>query len=189
MDRFSLGAQVECNIGQQSNARQHGVWLDLSLNGSDGRRSAGDRLAARMLPCPHAAIACHLLAAFHFRLRHVRIGQASERRSREPNRKESEDDNGSTPHQNYMLPFAQAISQLASSGTFRPHSKRWLSRATRVLQNAHDGGDCVPVARCCGGAVELVDLAEVADGFHMAAVHAEDELAFAGQYTHEPLAL
>jgi len=49
-----------------------------------------------MLPRPHVAVARHLLAARHFRWRHLRIRQTSERGDREPQSQQTQDDDGAT---------------------------------------------------------------------------------------------
>ena len=47
-----------------------------------------------------------------------------------------------------------------------------------VVQHFGDGGDGIPVARGDWDAKEPIDLAEVANGLHVASVHAEHEPAF-----------
>jgi hypothetical protein len=56
-----------------------------------------------------------------------------------------------------------------------------------IFQDPHDGDDGVPVSCCCRDAEEFVNLAEIADGFHVAAIDSEDELAVGADHTHEPL--
>ena len=58
-----------------------------------------------------------------------------------------------------------------------------------VLQYAQDGEDCVPVPRGCRCLIQLVDLAQVADGLHVTAVHPEYKLAFASYQPHQPPAV
>src|SRR5215472_10827983 len=41
------------------------------------------------------------------------------------------------------------------------------------FQNSHDSGDGVPISRSCGHAEQFVNLAEIADGFHLAAIHSQ----------------
>jgi hypothetical protein len=53
------------------------------------------------------------------------------------------------------------------------------------LQDSQDGSDRVPVPCRGGRAVEFVDLAEVADGLHVAPVHAKHELAFGRHQPHQ----
>jgi hypothetical protein len=57
-----------------------------------------------------------------------------------------------------------------------------------AFQNPHDRTDCVPIS--CRGrhAEQFVDLAEIADRFHVTTVHSEDESAFRSDESHEPLA-
>lgn len=67
-------------------------------NGLDSRNGLGsvrDCLAARMLACPHMAIASHLFAARHFGSAHLRIRQARERGGTDPETNQRQRDDGS----------------------------------------------------------------------------------------------
>ena len=108
MDRFSFGSQIKLNIRNQSDRGEDGVDLHLGFYGWNGRRCGGQGFAARMLSTTHVAIASHFLAAVHLRLCHLRIGQASERRRGNPNRKERQHDDGPSSRHNYVLPFRES---------------------------------------------------------------------------------
>jgi len=108
MDLFSFGSQMKLNIGDKSDRDENRMDLHLGFNGWNRRRCGGQGFAARMFSTTHVAIACHFLAAVHLRLCHLRIGQASERRRGNPNRKERQHDNGPSPRHNYMLPFRES---------------------------------------------------------------------------------
>src|SRR5215470_4333575 len=58
-----------------------------------------------------------------------------------------------------------------------------------TFQNSHDRNDCVPVPCRRWRAIQLVDLAKVADCLHVTTVHSEDELAFRSDHPHKPLAI
>ncbi len=58
-----------------------------------------------------------------------------------------------------------------------------------IFQKPHDGKDCVPVACSCRHPKQLVDLAKIADRFHVATVDSEDESVFRRDNSHEPLSL
>jgi hypothetical protein len=58
-----------------------------------------------------------------------------------------------------------------------------------IFQDADDGGDRVPVACGRGAGEEFVDASEIADGLHVTAVDAEDELALRGEDADEPVTL
>jgi hypothetical protein len=44
-----------------------------------------------------------------------------------------------------------------------------------LVKNLYHLLNCVPIPRCCSDAKKLLDLAEVADRFHLATIEAEDE--------------
>jgi hypothetical protein len=71
-----------------------------------------------------------------------------------------------------MLRFRYAISKLAAIA--------W------GFEDAEDGQDSIPVAGGDGDAEEFIDLAQVGDGFHVAAVFTEEERVFGGDDAHEP---
>ena len=54
---------------------------------------------------------------------------------------------------------------------------RFLTSLAAGFQNFHDFFDRVPIARGCGHAEELLELAEVADRLHLTMVQAQDESA------------
>src|SRR5262249_4805532 len=56
-----------------------------------------------------------------------------------------------------------------------------------AFQNPHDCKYCVPIPRRRRYTEQFVDLAEIADSFHVTAVHSEDELVFRTDKPHEPL--
>lgn len=57
---------------------------------------------------------------------------------------------------------------------------------SRLLQDPADGEDGVPIPRGDGYAEQFVDLAQVGDGFHVAAVFGEEEAVLRGDHAHEP---
>jgi len=54
-------------------------------------------------------------------------------------------------------------------------------------QNPHDRNHRVPIPSRRWHAIQFVDLAEIADRFHVAAVHSEHKLPFARSHPHQPL--
>ncbi len=85
-------------------------------------------------------------------------------------------------------------------GSDRGLMRRWRAPSARVcisaaaflsliFQKPHDGKDGVPVACSCRHTEQLVDLAKIADRFHVATVDSEDESVFRRDNSHEPLFL
>jgi len=62
-----------------------------------------------------------------------------------------------------------------------------LSAGLWTPQNSQDRSDCIPVPRCRGCAVQLVDLAQITDGLHVPAVHPKYELPSRLHNPHQPL--
>src|SRR6266403_2648915 len=56
-----------------------------------------------------------------------------------------------------------------------------------TLQNSHDRNYCVPIPSRSWHAVQLVDLAKIADCLHVTTVHSEHELPFGRNHSHQPL--
>src|SRR2546422_6869261 len=78
-------------------------------------------------------------------------------------------------------------SRLHSSTLGRGEANRLLSRVLLTLQNSQDRNYCVPVPCRRWHAVQLVDLAKIADCLHVAAVHSKHELALRSHHPHQPL--
>ncbi len=57
-------------------------------------------------------------------------------------------------------------------------------RRTLAFQYAHDFRYGVPIPRRGWHAIELIDLAQIADRLHVAAVHPEDELPLRRHHPH-----
>ena len=70
-----------------------------------------------------------------------------------------------------------------------PRSRRSEAFLSFVFQNPHDGHDGVPVSRRRGHAEQFVELAQVADRFHVPAVHSEDESLLRCDDAQEPFAV
>jgi len=64
-----------------------------------------------------------------------------------------------------------------------------IARAFLALafQNPHDGDDGVPIPCRRRHTEQFVNLAKIADRFHVATVHSEDESVFRRDNSHEPL--
>jgi hypothetical protein len=62
-----------------------------------------------------------------------------------------------------------------------------LSCVLLTLQNSQDRNYCVPVPLRRWHAVQLVDLAKIADCLHVAPVHSKHELALRSHHPHQPL--
>src|SRR5215467_5453088 len=58
-----------------------------------------------------------------------------------------------------------------------------------TLQNPNDRRYCVPVPRRRRRTEEFVDLAKIADRFHVTAIHSEHELVFRPDDSHQPLSI
>ncbi len=56
-----------------------------------------------------------------------------------------------------------------------------------AFQNPHDGDYGVPIPCCRLHTEQFVDLTKIADRFHVATVHSEDESVFRRDNSHEPL--
>jgi hypothetical protein len=56
-----------------------------------------------------------------------------------------------------------------------------------ALQNSHDGDYGVPIPCRHGPTEQFVDLAKIANRFHVTTVHSEDESVFRRDNSHEPL--
>jgi len=61
-----------------------------------------------------------------------------------------------------------------------------LALLALAFQNPHDGGYCVPTPCRRRDPEQLVDLAQIADRFHVATVFSEDESLFRRDTSHEP---
>src|SRR4051812_37090992 len=61
------------------------------------------------------------------------------------------------------------------------------SSPSHCFQSSYNRRDRVPVARRHGHAEDFLELAKVADGFHLAAVQAADKLTAAGEDLQTPL--
>src|SRR5690242_2295549 len=73
----------------------------------------------------------------------------------------------------------------------RPKSMARTSPALlpAAFQNPHHRAYGVPIPRRRRHAEQLVNFAQIADGFHMATVYSEDKLALRRDDAHEPLSV
>jgi hypothetical protein len=69
-----------------------GIKVRNRLERCGGRWGVRDGFATGVLPSSHVAITCHLLAALHFRTRHLRARQTRERGRANPQGNQSQDD-------------------------------------------------------------------------------------------------
>ena len=56
-----------------------------------------------------------------------------------------------------------------------------------AFQNSHDCNYCVPISCCRGRTEQFIDLAKIADRFHVTTVHSEDKSALVCDNSQEPL--
>jgi hypothetical protein len=91
----------------------------------------------------------------------------------------------------FMLLISNALVILVKAPKLWNRQRMKLFRGLFLLafQNPHDGKDRVPVACGCRHTEQRVNPAKIADGFHVATVHAKDELLLRGHDSHEPLPL
>jgi hypothetical protein len=76
------------------------------LKVGNDRRLIGVLLATGVIARTHVAISCHLLAAFHFDLRHGRCGKTCEGRRGRPHQNQNKRQDGTALQQGMMLHVA-----------------------------------------------------------------------------------
>src|ERR1041385_138086 len=76
-----------------------------------------------------------------------------------------------------------------SSGSTLAALIRVGPRASLAFQDPHDRNDGVPIPCRRRRAEQLIDLAKIADGFHVTTVEPEDESLLRGDHTQEPFAV